>query len=86
MTNLKKEMETYIKGLNTKRREAASHLLFFMISDELRNFKPYAVPVSVVKYKNITDAKLRELKEELRTAMKDCGMTTVVKNLLQVFP
>ena len=48
-----------------------------MISDELRNFKPYAVPVRVIKYKSITDAKLRELKEDLRKAMKECGMTTV---------
>ena len=86
VANLKKEIEPYVKGLNTKKREAASHLLLFMISDELRSFKPYAVPVRVVKYKSISDFKLRELKEELRIAMKDCGMTTVGKNLLQVIP
>ena len=74
---LKKELEPYIKGVHTKKREAASHLLLFMISDELRKFKPYAMPVRVVKYKSITDAKIRELKEELRKAMKECGMTTV---------
>ena len=76
---LKKELEPYIKGVTTKKREAASHLLLFMISDELRNFKPYAVPVRVIKYtcKSITDAMLREFKEELRKAMKECGMTTV---------
>ena len=82
MANLKKEIEPYIKGLNTKKRQAASHLLLFMISDELRRFKPYDVPVLAVKYKSITDAKLRELKEELRIATIDCGMTTVGKNLL----
>lgn len=32
---LKKEMELYVKGLTTKKREAASHLFLFMISDEL---------------------------------------------------
>lgn len=74
---LKKELESYIKGVTTKRREAASHLLLFMISDELRNFKPYAVPVRVIKYKSITDAMLRGFKEDLRKAMKECGMTTV---------
>lgn len=74
---LKKEMELYVKGLTTKKREAASHLFLFMISDELRNFKPYAVPVHVLKYKSITDAKMRELKEELRKAIIECGMTTV---------
>lgn len=74
---LKKELEPYVKGVTTKKREAASHLLLFMISDELRNFKPYAVPVRVIKYKSITDAMLREFKGELRKAMKECGMTTV---------
>ena len=64
-------------GVNTKKREAASHLLLFMISDELRNFKPYAVPFRVIKYKSITDAKPRELKEDLRKATKQCGMTSV---------
>ena len=41
-----------------------------MISDELRNFKPYAVPVRVIKYKSITDAMLLELKKELQKTMK----------------
>lgn len=54
MANLKKEIELYIKGLNTKKREAASQLLLFMISNELRSFKPYAVPVRVFKYKSLT--------------------------------
>ena len=63
---LKKELKPYIKGVTTKKREAASHLLLFMISDELRHFKPEAVPVRVIKYKSITDAMLREFKEELR--------------------
>lgn len=37
---LKKELDSYVKGVTTKKREAASHLLLFMISDELRIFKP----------------------------------------------
>ena len=53
---LKKELEPYIKGVTTKKREATSLLLIFMISNELRNFKPYAMPVRVIKYKSITDA------------------------------
>lgn len=82
---LKKELEPYVKGVTTKKREAASHLLLFMISDELRNFKPYAVPVRVIKYKSITDAMLREFKEELRKAMKECGMTTVGMHKIDYF-
>lgn len=77
IAKLKKEIEAYVKDISSKKRHAASHLLLFMISDELRNYKPYAIPVRVVKYKSITDAKIRELKEELRHAMNECGMTTV---------
>jgi len=74
---MKKELEPYIKGVTTKKRVAASHLLLLMISDELRNFKPYAVPVPFINYNSITDAVLREFKEELPKAVKECGMTTV---------
>ena len=82
---LKKELEPYVKSVTTKKREAASHLLLFMISDELHNFKPYAVLVRVIKYKSITDAMLREFKEELRKAMKECGMTTVGMHKIDYF-
>ena len=63
-----------MKDISSKKRHTASHLLLFMISDELPNYKPCAIPVRVVKYKRITDAKLRELKEELRYAMNECGI------------
>ena len=48
-----------------------------MVSDELRNFKPYAVPVRVRKYCSLTDQNARDLKDELKTAMEDIGMVTV---------
>ena len=78
IAKLKKEIDAYVKNISSKKkRNAASHLLLFMIIDELRNYKPYAIPVRVVNYKTFTDAKLEELKEELRHAMNECGMTTV---------
>ena len=48
-----------------------------MVSDELRNFKPYAIPVRVLKYTSLTDKNARDLKNELKTAMEDIGMVTV---------
>ena len=63
--------------LTSKTRVAASHILIFMVSDELRNFKPYAIPVRVLKYSSLTDKNARDLKEELKTAMEDIGMVTV---------
>ena len=79
LANFRKDLETYTKGLFGKKRKAASHLLVFMISDELRNFKPYAIPVRVVTYKGITDDKVQELKDELKGVMKNIGMNVVGK-------
>ena len=45
---IRDELTSYVKNITTKKREAASHLLIFMISDELRNMKPYAIPVRVL--------------------------------------
>ena len=72
-----------VKGLTFKKREAASYLLIFMISDEQRNSKPYAIPVRVIKYKSITDSRLRVLTDELKTDMKRVGMKTVGMFFLQ---
>ena len=48
-----------------------------MVSDELRNFKPYAIPVRVLKYTSLTDKNARDLKDELKSTMEDMGMVTV---------
>ena len=49
-----------------------------MVSDELRNFKPYAIPVRVLKYTSLTDKNAHDLKHELKSAMEEMGMVTVV--------
>ena len=67
--------------MSSKKREPVSHSLIFMLSEELQNFKPYAVPVWVVKYQSLTDKKMRELNEEIRLAMEDIGMVSVGKNI-----
>ena len=86
LTVLRTNLEDY--GLYMKKRDAASHIIIFMISDEQRNNKPYAIAVRVLKYKSITDAKVRVLKEEMRHAMKRIGMTTVgmsINSTLQIY-
>lgn len=75
--SLKKRLLQYLQGLYSKKRSAASHLMVFMISDELRNSKPYAVPVQFLSYKSITDGKVRELEKELENVMTSIGMTVV---------
>lgn len=74
---LKTKLSQYLHGLFSKKRSAASHLLIFMISDELRNRKPYAIPVRFLPYKGITDCKLRDLQLELETTMNSLHMDVV---------
>lgn len=85
---LKLEFLSYLKGLYSKKRCAASHLMIFMIADECRNRKPYAVPVQFLSYKSITDLKLRELELEVERAMNSLGMIVIGKvcfNLILIF-
>ena len=42
LTKLRDKLLTYVKGCYSN-RNAATHLMIFMISDELRNIKPYAI-------------------------------------------
>ena len=77
---LKLKLKQYLKDLMLKKRIAAKYLLVFMIADELRNRKPYAIPVQFLPYKSITDAKLIELASNLQDVMEKNGMTVVGKN------
>jgi len=74
---LKTNLLSYLKDLFTKKRTAASHVLVFMFADELRNRKPYAIPVRFMPYKSLTDSKLRELELQLEEAMRNVAMTVV---------
>lgn len=69
----------YLQSLYSKKREAASHMMVFMIADEMRNLKPYALPVQFLPYHGISDGKIRGLIENLRTVMVNMGMTVVGK-------
>ena len=52
---VKLELLNYLKSLFSKKRAAATHLLVFMIADELRNHKPYAIPARFMPYMSLTD-------------------------------
>ena len=74
---LKPKLLEYLRGLCTKKRTPATHLLVFMVSDELRNRKPYAVPIRFMPYGSITDHKMRELESEVECAMEKLEMKVV---------
>ena len=75
----KLKFQDYLRGLFLKKRIPAKYLLVFMIADELRSKKPYAVPVQFVPYKSITDSKLIELETKLQKVMEENGMPVVGK-------
>ena len=72
---LEKSILQYYKDLYSKKRSPASHLLIFMLADELRNVKRYAVPVQFLPIKSITDDQICQL--ELEILMKSNEMVTV---------
>ncbi|XP_077987455.1 uncharacterized protein LOC144442058 [Glandiceps talaboti] len=72
-------MKVYLKNVASKEKDAANRLLIFIISDELRNMKPYVLPVRVVPSWNgvITDNEVRILKIRIKASMIAIGMTVV---------
>ena len=70
----KKQVCSYLKDLYIKKRTTATHLLTFMISDERRRSKPYAIPVRFVPYQSMTDEKMRSLENDVENQLKANGM------------
>ena len=75
----KKQVCSYLKDLYIKKRTTATHLLTFMISDERRRSKPYAIPVRFVPYQSMTDEKMRSLENDVENQLKANGMVPVGK-------
>ena len=71
----KLRMRKYLKDLFLKKRLPAKYLLVFVIADELRNRKPYAMPFQFLPYKSITDSTVIELETTLQCIMGKNGMT-----------
>ena len=50
-----------IKGVYRFRRVPASHVFVLMISSELRNKKPYAVPIQCLPYAGLKEVDMRRM-------------------------
>ena len=77
LAQLRKGLSQYTKDVFSKKREAATHLMIFMVADERRDMKPYAIPVRALPFKSITDAKVRQLHDELKLEMENLVMVVV---------
>ena len=76
----KVKLQKYQKNIFTKRRTMATHLLIFMVSDELHNRKPYAITVPIMPVTIVKDKVIRNLQMELKRVMNEMGMIVVDKN------
>ena len=76
LQNIEKDALTYLRNLYIKKRQpGATHVLLFLISDERRNRKPYALPVHYVPYKSIRDQFVRDLTDNIKREMMKMSLT-----------
>ena len=78
--SLKEDKCKYLHNLYAKKRQpAATHVLVFLVSEERRNKKPYALPVQYIPYKSIKDQHVRDYVNKIKEAMVSAGMKPVGK-------
>ena len=69
----------YLQNLFKKKRTCATHILVFMIAEEQRDSKPYAIPVQYIPYKGIRDQEVRDLTKEIKVQMTNADLKVVGK-------
>lgn len=89
LKNIRDRTVAFITGLTRHQRTPATHVLVFMISNEERSKKPYALPIQCIPYKGLSDAKVRELankiiREMVKRKMKVAGKKVYVNVLLWI--
>ena len=79
LKSIRQEVATFIKGVTRHQRTPATHVLVFMISNEERNKKPYALPVQCIPYKGLSDLKVRQLANKVIHEMSARNMKVAGK-------
>lgn len=79
LSGLRSCLQEMIKGVFRLKRTPASHLFVMMISSELRNHKPYAVPVQCVPYAGLRESDMRRMVSHLVQEMVKMGMKVAGK-------
>lgn len=72
---LDSEAKIYMRNLFKKKREPADHVLVWMLSDEKRDKKPYALPVGYIPCRTLRDQHVRDLNASLKLEMKKKNLT-----------
>jgi len=63
--SIRQKLTTFIKGVTQHQCTAATHILVFMISNEERRTKPYALPVQCILYVGLSDSKVYQLANDV---------------------
>ena len=77
LTAIRQRLSAIVKALYRWKRTAASHVFVFMISSELRNKKPYALPVQCVPCVGLKENDIRQLTNKLIAEMVKRKMEVV---------
>ena len=80
LSSIRSRCVDLIRRVTRFKRTPATHAFTFMISTELRNKKPYALPVQCIPYDGLKESDLRRLitqlvKEMVTHGMKVAGIT-----------
>ena len=72
--SIRDRLGAFVKETIRFKRKAATHIFVIMISSELRDHKPYALPVQCLPYTGLDEANLRRLVNSLIVEMVSHGM------------
>ena len=67
----------YLRNLFKKKRQCATHILVFMLSDEKWDKKPYATPVQYIPYHSLQDQELRDLVKKIKVELNNANIKAV---------
>ena len=80
LQNVEHDALTYLRNLFIKKRQpGATHVLLFLVSDERRNKKPYALSVQYIPYKSIKDQYVRDMTDAIKSKMMEMDLKPVGK-------
>ena len=65
LKEIRQKLIMFIKGVTRHQRIPATHMVVFMISNEERDKKPYALPVQCIPYKGLSDLKVCQLANKI---------------------
>ena len=77
LSKIQEQLTAFVRSLYRHKQQPASNVYVFMISSELRQSKPYALPVQLLPYKSLDVKTMRGLVCEMVKAMRSKGMKVV---------